>query len=315
MNARPFRFGVSLRAAANRAEWRARAKRAEALGFDVILVADHVDGVFPPLTALCTAAEAAPGVRVGTYVANNDFRHPVQLAREAATVDLLTDGRLELGLGAGHMGWEYEQTGVPFEDAPTRVARLGEAVAIVRGLLDGETVSLDGSHYNVRGHRLSPRPVQRHVPLLIGGNGRRLLALAGRWADIVSFTGFTPIDDGRGSKLSHFTAAGLASRIEIVRAAAGERVDALELNVLVQAVVEGPGAAAAALPLLRRMPGLSAAEAQASPFLLLGTHEEMANALLQRRAELGVSYVTVFEEAMESLAPVIERVKEIEPRY
>jgi probable F420-dependent oxidoreductase len=121
---RPFRFGVSIGSATDRVDWQEKAKRAEAMGFDVLLVADHLAEMFPPLTALCTAAEATARLRVGTFVVDNDFRHPVLLAREAATIDLLTDGRLELGLGAGHMKHEYDEAGLRFDRAGVRVARL-----------------------------------------------------------------------------------------------------------------------------------------------------------------------------------------------
>src|SRR5437764_9965385 len=144
---RPFRFGVSIWGASSRAEWQAKARRAEAAGFDTMLVADHlVEGMFPPFTALVAAAEATEHLRVGTLVVNNDFRHPVLLAREAAAVDMLSGGRLELGLGAGHMQSEYTEAGIPYDPASVRVERLAEAVTIVKGLLEGETVTFQGHH-------------------------------------------------------------------------------------------------------------------------------------------------------------------------
>src|SRR3954454_5566900 len=135
-----------------------------------MLVAGHLaDGMLPPLTALVAAAEATDRLRVGTLVVNNDFRHPVVLAREAATIDLLTDGRLELGLGAGHMKFEYDEAGLPFDPAAVRVARMAESAEIVTRLLAGEEVAFTGEHYQVHGHLCFPSPVQRPVPLLIGG--------------------------------------------------------------------------------------------------------------------------------------------------
>src|SRR5438309_1664425 len=183
---RPFRFGVSIWGATSAADWRAKAKRAEAAGFDTLLVADHlVDGMLPPLTPLAVVAESTERLRVGTLVINNDFRHPVLLAREAATVDLLTEGRLELGLGAGHMKYEYDQAGLSFDPPAVRVARMAESAEITRRLLAGGEVSFEGRYYRVRGHRCFPTPVQQPVPMLIGGNGRRVLATAGPFGDIV----------------------------------------------------------------------------------------------------------------------------------
>ena len=214
---RPFRFGVSMWGAGSRDEWRDKARRAEAAGFDTMLVADHLtDGMFPPLTALVAAAEATDRLRLGTLVVNNDFRHPVVLAREAATVDLLTGGRLELGLGAGHMRHEYDEAGLRFDPPAVRVARMAESAAIIRQLLAGDEVTVVGEHYQVHGHRCFPQPLQRPVPLLIGGNGRRVLETAGRLADIVGFTGFSQVEGERNVNPTHFTDAGLADQVDWV---------------------------------------------------------------------------------------------------
>jgi probable F420-dependent oxidoreductase len=234
---RPFRFGVSIRGAATGAEWRHKARRAEAAGFDTLLVADHlVEGMLSPLSPLVVAAEATDQLRVGTLVLNNDFRHPVVLAREAATVDLLTDGRLELGLGAGHMKYEYDQAGLSFDPPAMRVARMTEAAEIIRRLLAGEEVAFAGEHYQVDRHRCFPLPIQSHVPLLIGGNGRRLLSTAARLADIVSFTGFSQVEGERNVDPTHFTVEGLNAQITRVKSAADERFEQLELSTLVQGV-------------------------------------------------------------------------------
>jgi probable F420-dependent oxidoreductase len=149
---RPFRFGLSVRGASSREEWRRKAADAEARGFDTLLVADHlVDGMLAPLAALAVAGEATERIRLGTLVLNNDFRHPVVLAREAATLDLLTGGRLEVGLGAGHMKSEYDEAGLPFDPAAVRVARMGEAAEILRRLWAGEALHFAGRHYTVEG--------------------------------------------------------------------------------------------------------------------------------------------------------------------
>jgi probable F420-dependent oxidoreductase len=170
--------------AGSRAEWQDRAREAEDLGFDTVVVPDHVvDGLFPPMVALDAMASATSRLRVGTFVVNNDLRHPALVAREAATLDLLTDGRVELGIGAGHAAPEYAEIGVAFERPSRRVARLEEAVGIVRRLFDGHAVTVEGDHHRLRDHRLFP---PRRPTLLVGGNGDRVLRLAAREADIVA---------------------------------------------------------------------------------------------------------------------------------
>src|SRR5438477_1013241 len=158
---RPFRFGISIGRAGSRAEWQDTARRVEDLGFSTLVVPDHLSPIFPPLIPLVSAADATKTLRVGTFVVNNDLRHPVVLAREAAAVDLLTDGRLELGLGAGHMQSEYDQAGIRFDPGVVRVERLGESVRIVKELLAGNETTFEGRYYQVRGHTIHPRPVQQ----------------------------------------------------------------------------------------------------------------------------------------------------------
>lgn len=305
--ARPFRFGVSIWAAASREEWRDKARRAEAAGFDVVLVADHlVDGMFPPLTALVAAAEATDRLRVGTLVVNNDFRHPVVLAREAATVDLLTDGRLELGIGAGHMKFEYDQAGLAFDPPAVRVARMAESAEIVTRLLAGEMLDFDGEHYQVHGHRCFPAPVQQPVPLLIGGNGRRVLRTAARWAQIVGFTGFSQVEGERSVNPTHYTDFGLAEQIAWVRDCAGARFADLELSVLVQGVTVTDNRRAVATELQPLLPTLTVDDVLGSPFGLIGTPAQIAEQLRERRERLGISYLTVFEKDLDAMARVIE---------
>src|SRR5438105_3752089 len=195
---RPFRFGLSLMPERSGAGIAEQARWAEDHGFSTLLVADHlVPGALDPFPSLAAAAAATRHLRVGTFVVNNDLRHPVLLAREAATLDLLSDGRFELGLGAGHMESEYLEAGIPFERGRVRVERLAESVEILKTLLAGEECTFEGRHYHVRGHRV-PAPAQRpRPPFLIGGNGPRLLELAGREADAVGFTGFSHRQGGR----------------------------------------------------------------------------------------------------------------------
>ena len=305
---RPFRFGVQIVTATSRRDWQDKARRAEALGFDVLHVSDHLADGFPPLAALCSAADATERLRVGTFVVNNDFRHPVVLAREAATIDLLTDGRLELGLGAGHMKHEYDEAGLRFDPAAVRVSRLEESVAIVKRLLAGEVTSFVGEHYTVQGHHAYPRPVQEPLPLLVGGNGRRVLALAAREAHIVGFTGFSQVEGTRNVNLSHFATAGMQRQVDWVRECAGARFDDLELNALLQHVELTDDPRAAFAPLCERT-GYAVDDALTSPYLLAGSPSTMADALRQRREELRLSYFVVFERVMDDFARVIERLR------
>src|SRR5438105_2109732 len=205
---KPFRFGVSVRRATSRAEWVEKARKLEDLGYSALTVPDHLADLLAPLPALVSAAAATTSLRVGTHVLNNDFRHPVLVAREAATVDLLTDGRLELGLGAGHMQSEYDHAGLTFDPPAVRVARMTESAEIIRRLLSDEEVTFHGQHYRVEQHRSYPVPAHR-VPLLIGGNGRGVLRCAARLADIVGFTGFSQVEGAHNVNPTHFTDEGL----------------------------------------------------------------------------------------------------------
>ncbi len=283
-------------------EWREKARHVEAVGFDTLLIADHLaDGMLSSLALLVAAAEATDRLRVGTLVLNNDFRHPVLLAREAATVDLLTDGRLELGLGAGHMRHEYCEAGLTFDPPAVRVARMTEAVEIIRRLLDGDEVTFEGRHYRVDHHRCYPAP-SGHVPLLIGGYGRRVLAAAGRYADIVSFTGFSQVEGERSVNPTHFTDDGLRSQIGWVISAAAERFDQLELSTLVQGVRITTDRYAAAREVQPLLTALMVDDVLSSPYSLIGTAEQIADQLGERRDRLGISYITVFEKDLEPMA-------------
>jgi len=229
-------------------------------------------------------------------VLNNDFRHPVDTAREAAAIADISDGRFELGIGAGHMKAEYDAAGIRFDSAATRVARLTESVGVIRSLLDGLAVDVDGAHYRVQAPAATLlHPPHRHVPLLIGGNGDRVLTLAGRAADIAGFAGISHNRDATAVRLSHFDAAGLRDRIAVVRDAAGDRFERIELNVLIQFVVHTDDRPGAAARLASELGGVTADTLLESPFLLLGTYDEMAEALVARQREFGVSYWTVFD--------------------
>jgi probable F420-dependent oxidoreductase len=240
-------------------------------------------------------------------VLNNDLHHPSLLARDVATLDLLSDGRVEVGIGAGHAKPEYERAGIAFDDAPTRVARLEEAVVALRSLLDGDTVDLDGEHFTLRGARCEPRPVQGHVPVLVGGAGRRVHRIAARHADAVGFTGLgRALDDGQKADPTRFSARCVDEDVEAVGAAAGDRLPSLELQVLVQAVVVTGDAASASDEIARaHLPSLRPAEIVESPYMMVGTTAAIVEKLLEHRERWGFSHYTVRREALGHLEPVI----------
>ncbi len=305
---KPFRFGVNVWSAGSRAEWADKARKAEELGYSVFTVPDHLAGIFAPIPALMSAAAATTRLRVGTNVLNNDFRHPVLVAREAATADLLTDGRLQFGLGAGHMKSEYDEAGLRFDAGGVRVERLAEAVTIVKGLLKGEEITFAGRYYRVSAHRIHPLPVQRpHPPILIGGNGRQLLTLAAQEADIVGLSGITFRHGGAERDLSGWRTAGVDQRVQLVREAAGDRYDLLELNALVQRVAVTDNRRQAAEELARRWTQLSPAEILESPYALIGTVDQQVEHLQARGKRWGISYYVIFEPYMEVFAPVVAK--------
>jgi probable F420-dependent oxidoreductase len=307
---KPFRFGVSIWYAQSRAEFVEKARKIEAFGYDTLTLPDHLTDRIAPMPALISAAEATKHLRVGTNVLNNDLRHPVLVAREAATVDLLTDGRLQLGLGAGSIQSEYEQAGLTFDTGATRVERLAEAVTIIKGLLTGEQVTFAGRHYQITSHTIAPLPVQKpRPPILIGGNGERLLTLAAREADIVGLSGLTFRHGGAvPPDLSGWRVSGVDERVRLVREVAGvERYARLELNALVQQVVVTDDRRRAAEELTSRSTQLSADEILQSPYVLIGTIDQMVADLQARRQRWGISYYVIHEPYVDAFAPVVAR--------
>jgi probable F420-dependent oxidoreductase len=285
-----------------------KARKLEDLGYSTLLVPDHLKQLFPPLIPLVSAAEAAKSLRVGTFVLNNDFRQPVILAREAATVDLLTDGRLELGLGAGHMRSEYDEAGIRFDPASVRIERLGEAVTIIKDLLEGRTANLQGRHYRVSEHRSFPTPRQQpRPPILIGGNGRRLLSLAATEADIVGFTGLGHQRGGAEVEVSGFRPKAVDQRVEWVRSEAGDRLGQLELNALVQRIVVTDDSRPAVAQITAERPELSGEDILSTPYLLVGTVDQIIEKLQAGRERWGFSYYVVFERMLDAFAPVVAR--------
>jgi probable F420-dependent oxidoreductase len=320
MSQRPFRFAVQTFSASTGAEWCDRARRIEQLGYSALHLADHFLGPGPALTAsnhplqelaavpaMAAAAAATRSLRIGCRVFCNDYRHPVMLAKEAATLDLLSDGRLELGMGAGWLRGEYEAAGFQFDRAGRRIARLAESVALVKALFSGEPVEHDGEHYEVSGFSGAPRPVQQpHPPLMIGGGGRRVLELAAREADVVSFnfnnrSGVIGPDGVQSS-----TAEATAEKLGWVREAAGARFPELELEIGAYFTFVTDAAEATAAGMGKAL-GLSHAQMLGHPHALIGGVDALCEELERRRERTGISYVTVPDTALEAFAPVVAR--------
>ncbi|MEV7755128.1 LLM class F420-dependent oxidoreductase [Streptomyces griseofuscus] len=288
---RPFRFGVNMLTPASAAEWRAKCRRAEELGYDVILVPDHL-GWVAPFPALIAAAQATERARVGTLVLNAGFYNPTLLAREVATTDALTGGRLELGLGTGYVREEHDAAGLPFGSAGERVDHLRCTVEELARLLGSE--------------EYQPRPEQARVPLLIGGNGDRMLRLTAEHADIAAFSG---VRTGSTRSLEPLTADELDERVARYREFAAGRAEPAELNLLIQqvAITDDPDTALKAV--LERQPHLTLEAALALPIMLVGPLEDVVAKIRAQRERYGFTNLTVLEPQMEAFAPVIERLR------
>lgn len=289
----PFRFGLQVRRSEDLA---AVARQAEEVGYATLQVHDHL-GWADPFVTLAAAAAVTRRIRLGTLVLNNEFWPPALTARAAATLDVISGGRVELGLGAGHMKSEFDAAGLTFHPASRRVTHLEQELPMLRRLLDGDVVSAAGERTVLAAHAQVPRPVQARLPLLVGGNGDRVLALAARLADIVSFTGFRHVEGTDEVDASHFDIPGLMNRVAVVRTAAGDRLADVELNLLVQHVeIAGSPEEAAERAARGWADGqMTPEEVNASPFVLTGTPSTIAEQLRRVRAETGVSYFTVGE--------------------
>jgi probable F420-dependent oxidoreductase len=306
---KPFRFGVQCSSPpdVSAASWKALARKVEDLGYSRLTVSDHLDEQLAPLASLMAAADATTTLRVGAMVLCNDYRHPVVLAKEAATLDVLSGGRFELGLGAGWMVTDYERAGIPMDPPGVRIERLEESIRLLKLLFGGQPATFDGEHYRVEGLRGTPVPLQRpHPPILVGGGGRRILELAARQADIVGLNPTMSAGHIGPSAGPDATEDATARKIGWIRAAAGERFAHLELQTRVH-LVAVTGDRRSVAEALGPAFGLTPTEALASPHTLCGTVEEIVEDLLARRERLGLSAIGVGLDALDSLAPVVAR--------
>jgi probable F420-dependent oxidoreductase len=302
---RPFRFGVQASTAADGQAWVALARQVEELGYSTLTMPDHFGDQLAPVPALMAAASVTTTLRVGALVWDNDYKHPVVLAKELATMDVLSGGRLEIGLGAGWMATDYEQSGIPFDSNKVRVDRFEEGLTVIKSAMRGEPFSFSGEHYTITDYSGSPRPVQSPCPpVLIGGGGPRVLSIAAREADIVGINGTLAAGAIGPDAIASMTAEAVHQKIETVRAAAGSRIDDIEFNVrafLVRVTDDREGATEQIAGFVSVDPEM----VRATPFVLIGTPEEIVEDLLQRRERWGFSYVIVGGEDVEPFAPVV----------
>jgi probable F420-dependent oxidoreductase len=300
----PFRFGAGLAATSSAAEFTENARRIEGLGYDIGLVADHFEeSWFAAGPALVAAALATTTLRVGSLVYSNSFRHPALLAREAATIDVLSGGRFEFGIGTGYVMPEYSQTGITLPPPRVRVEQLRETLAVVKGLWSDGPLSFSGQHYTITEMEGWPKPVQApRPPIQIGGGGRRMLALAAQEADIVGIIAQSA--KGGGLDFGSDTDALVGEKVRWVREAVGERFGQLELAALIWQVVvtDDPRSAAEAVAPRR---GMTGDQVLASPYFLVGSLPGIGEQVQALRERHGISYLAIFPSDVTSFAPVV----------
>ncbi len=308
MPIRPFRFGVQAKSAATRSEWVELARRVEGAGYSTLGLPDHFDDQFAPVPALQCAADATSTLRLGALVHDNDYKHPVVLAKELATMDVLSDGRVQIGLGAGWTATDYEQSGIPYDPPGTRISRMIEGLSIIRSALGPEPFSYTGEHYTIANYNGLPKPVQSPMPVLIGGGGPRLLRFAARHADIVGINATLTSGTIDQNAFDSMTAEAVDEKVGIVHdaAAAADRLDSIELNVRTYMVFV-TNDIAQALQTLADFTGAATDMIERSPFALVGPADKLVDDLLERRQRWGFSYVTVGQNDIEAFAPVVAR--------
>ena len=304
---RRLRFAVEMKGPFEGMSWADSARRVEALGFSTLMVPDHVDEGLGPITAMATAVAATTTLRVGAMVLACDFRHPVPLARELASLDVLSGGRVEVGLGAGWSVADYDLSGVPMDPPRVRVERLVEHVQVLRGLFSGEPFTFSGDHFEIRGLTGAPAPrTPGGPPLIVAGGGRRLLRFAARHADIVGVNRSLLSGVADAAAARDGLPAAIDEKMAWVREAAGGRWPDLELNawVSVASVTTRPQWLASALEKRWQAP---AADVLASPFTLVGTEDQIIERLRANRARWGYSYYVLRQDAVPAFAPVVAR--------
>jgi probable F420-dependent oxidoreductase len=308
---RPFRFLAAANAIVDGKTLAESARHAESIGIDVLVLPDHLIEQLAPIPALATIAAATERLRISAFVFNNDLRHPAVLAQDLASLDVLSNGRLEIGLGAGWNQPEYDAIGLPFDPVGVRVSRLEESIAVLKGLLGEGPSSFSGKHYTITEMDGQPKPVQRpHPPFMIGGGGRRTLSIAGREANIVSIAPRI-LREQRGDPRS-ITWAATEEKLGWVREAAGERFDELEFNVYpsqwpIVVTDDLRGEARKVIDRMKSRTGVELTEDEviASPQIFIGSVDRFVEKFEELRERLGISSFMVGD--IDELAPVVER--------
>jgi probable F420-dependent oxidoreductase len=303
---RPFRFGVQVNATGDRREWTELARQVEDAGYATMTMPDHFTDQLAPVPALQCAADATTTLRLGALVHDNDYKHPVVLAKELATMDVLSDGRVEIGLGAGWMVSDYEQSGIPYDPPGIRVDRFIEGLAVIKGALGPGPFSFRGEHYTITEYDGLPKPVQSLPPVLIGGGGPRVLRFAAREADIVGINATLTSGAVDESTFASMTAAAVDEKVAIVRTAADEagRTEAIEMNIRAFMVFVTDDESSA-YDTLAQFTGAPVEVIRESPFALVGSPEKLIADLHARRERWGFSYVIVGQNDIEPFAPVV----------
>ncbi len=302
---RTFRFGIQLNQPLGDRSWADTARHVESLGYDSLFLPDHFGDQLAPMPAMMAAAAATTSLKVGALVLDNDYKHPVVTAKELATIDVLSGGRLEVGLGAGWMTTDYEQAGIALDPPGVRVGRMEEAIAVIKGLFADGPVTFDGDHYRVTGLEGTPKPVQRpRPPFLIGGGGKRVLSIAAREADIVGINPSMKAGEVGPEAAADATAEATDRKVAWVREVAGDRWDRVELNMLVLAAVLTDDRAGTA-ELIGSLFGLDGDAALQIPHVWIGSEAEIRADLEARRDRWGVSYYVLQGDACEAMAPIV----------
>ncbi len=302
---RPFRFGVQLGAPRDAKGWVEQARQVEDLGYVSLTMPDHFTEQLAPIPALAAAAAVTSTLRIGALVLDNDYRHPVVLAKELATMDVLSDGRVDIGLGAGWMESDYQASGIPYDPPRVRIDRFAEGLAVIKGAMAEGPFSFAGEHYTVTDYDGQPLPVQRpHPPILIGAGGKRMLGIAAREADIVGINGTLAAGVVGPDALATMTREAVEDRLAHVREVAGERLAEIELNIRVF-FVSVTDDRAGTIDAVAGMFGVDPADVAASPFALVGSVEQIIEDLQRRREELGFSYIIVGGDDIQPFAPVV----------
>lgn len=304
---RTFRFGVQLASASSGDEWAALARKAEDLGYSTLYLPDHFGGQLAPTAAMMAAADATSTLRVGALVLDNDYRHPVVLAKEIATIDVLSGGRVDLGIGAGWMNSDYEQSGIQHDRAGVRIDRMEEGIAVLKGLFADGACDFTGEHYRITALDGQPKPAQRpHPPFLIGGGGRRVLTIAGREADIVGINPSIVSGEADAATARNGAPEVTDQKVAWVKEGAGDRYAELEINVLVFATVITDDKQAT-FEMMAPLFGLDTTGMDDYPHALVGSVESIIDDLERRRDRWDASFVVVQGDAMEALAPVVAK--------